>query len=91
MTLAFPNPSRSFDEIRNAVHFVGHDGMFQIRFFIEAGALTKPDAAGREAGALEAKCLAAFDALRTSIYDVARKTYSQHRRDSYTLTAADFR
>mgnify|MGYP001171399723 FL=1 len=91
MTLAFPNPSRSFDDVRNAVRFMGHDGMFQIRFFIEAGALTKSDAAKREAGALEAKCLAAFDALRTSIYDVAREAYSHGRRDSYTLTAADFR
>ncbi|QDC02772.1 DUF1488 domain-containing protein [Mesorhizobium sp. 8] len=88
MTLAFPNPSRSFDEARNAVRFVGHDGMFQIRFFIEADALAKPDTK-REAGALEAKCLSAFDALRTSIYDVARKAYSHGRRDSYTLTAAD--
>src|SRR5690606_2600248 len=69
MTLAFPNPSRSFDEVRNAVLFMGHDGMFQIRFFIEAGALTRSDAAKRQAGTLEAKCLSAFDALRTSIYE----------------------
>ena len=91
MTLAFPNPSRSFDEVRNAVRFMGHDGMFQIRFFIEAGALTKSGGAIRETGSLEAKCLTAFDALRTSIYDVARKAYSHGRRDSYTLTSADFR
>jgi hypothetical protein len=91
MTLAFPNPSRSFDEARNAVRFVGHDGMFQIRFFVEAGALTKSDTAVREAGTLEAKCLSAFDALRTSIQDVAREAYSHARHDSYTLTAADFR
>lgn len=91
MTLAFPNPSRSFDEARNAVRFIGHDGMFQIRFFIEAGALTKSHIAIRNTGTLEAKCLSAFDALRTSIQDVARKAYSHGRRDSYTLTAADFR
>ncbi|MDG4903504.1 MULTISPECIES: DUF1488 domain-containing protein [unclassified Mesorhizobium] len=91
MTLAFPNPSRSFDETRIAVRFMGHDGMFQIRFFIEAGVLTKSHIAKGEAGALEAKCLSAFDALRTSIYDVAREAYSHDRRDSYTLTVADFR
>ena len=28
MTLNFPNPSRSFDEKRNAVRFSGYDGMF---------------------------------------------------------------
>jgi Protein of unknown function (DUF1488) len=91
MTLAFPNPTRSFDETRNAVRFVGHDGMFQIRFFVEADVLTKSHSAKREAAALEVKCLSAFDALRTSIYDVARKAYSHDRRDSYTLTAANFR
>jgi len=91
MTLAFPNPSRSFDEARNAVRFIGHDGMFQISFFVEAGALSKSDGAMRAPGATEAKCLSAFDALRTSIHEVARKAYSHRRRDSYTLTAADFR
>lgn len=93
MTLAFPNPSRSFDGVRNAVRFMGHDGMFQIRFFVEAGALTKSDAAKREAGTLEAKCLSAFDALRMSIY--ARGLFARPPRflhaDCSTLTAADFR
>lgn len=91
MTLAFPNPSRSFDEARNAVRFTGHDGMFEIRFFVEADALTQSDGALRGAGESETKYLSAFDALRTSIQDVARKAYSHGRRDSYTLTAADFR
>ena len=39
MTLNFPNPSRSFDEKRNAVGFVGYVGVFEIRFFVEADAL----------------------------------------------------
>ena len=37
MTLDFPNRSRSFDEARNAVRFIGHDGMFEVPFFVEAG------------------------------------------------------
>ena len=40
MSLAFPNPSRSFDEVRNAVRFIGHDGMFEVPFFVEADALS---------------------------------------------------
>ncbi len=32
MTLEFLNPSRSFDKVRNAIHFIGHDGMFEVRF-----------------------------------------------------------
>ena len=91
MALAFPNPSRSFDETRNAVRFIGHDGMFEVRFFIEADALSKSETALRRAGTLEAKCLSAFDVLRTSIHDIARKAYARGRQSSYTLTAADFR
>lgn len=43
MTLAFPNSSCSFDETRNAVRFSGYDGMFEVPFFVESGALTKSD------------------------------------------------
>lgn len=91
MTLEFPNRSRSFDEVRNAVRFVGHDGMFEVRFFIEADALTKSEPDLRDMEMVEMKSLSAFDALRASIHDVARRAYSSNRRDSYTLTAADFR
>ena len=84
MSLTFPNLSRSFDEVRGAVRFTGYDGMFEVRFLVEAGAL------GQKAVA-EKSCLAAFDAARTSIQDVARETYSHGKRNVYVLTAADFR
>ena len=88
MTLDFPNPSRSFDEARNAVRFIGHDGMFEVPFFIEADALASTGAKGGEA---EAACLAAFDAARRSIHDTARKLYSRGRQTSYVIRAADRR
>jgi len=89
MMLAFPNPSRSFDEVRNAVCFFGHDGVFEIRFFVEAAALA---ARGSQTLRMsEAKCLSAFDTLCTTIHDVAREAYSHDRQSSYTLTASDFR
>ncbi|WP_192254371.1 DUF1488 domain-containing protein [Mesorhizobium silamurunense] len=91
MTLAFPNPSRSFDETRNAVCFIGHDGMFKIRFFVEAEALARSGIALGGKGSAETTYLSAFDALRTSIQDVASKAYARDRRESYTLTTADFR
>ncbi|WP_373414750.1 DUF1488 domain-containing protein [Ensifer aridi] len=91
MTLLFPNASRSLDEKRNAVRFIGHDGMFEVRFFVEAEALVIADAESDRSEISESKLLSAFDALRLSIYDVARKAYSSGRRHSYTLTAADFR
>ena len=88
MTLDFPNPSRSFDETRNAVRFIGHDGMFEVPFFIEADALASTVTKG---GGVEATCLVAFDAARRSIHDVARKLYSRGRQTSYLITAADIR
>ena len=91
MTLAFPNLSRSFDEARNAVRFIGHDGMFEVPFFIEAGALARAEAGIGKTKPSEAECLRAFDAVRGSIHDIARKAYWHGRRTSYTLTAADFR
>ena len=87
MTLEFPNRSRSFDETRNAVRFIGHDGMFEVPFFVEAAAL----AGSGSAKPSETDFLEAFDAARGSIHDVAREAYSHGRRTSYTLTAADFR
>ena len=91
MTLAFLNPSRSFDEAKKAVRFIGHDGMFEVRFFVEAGALAKAGASAGRIQLSESECLTAFDAARKSIYDVAREAYSRGRRTYYTLTAADFR
>ena len=90
MTLAFPNPARSFDEVRNAVLFFGQDGVSEIRFFVEASALAISGTALPISGISEAKCLSVFDAARTSILEVAREAYSHGRRNYYTLTAADF-
>lgn len=87
MTLLLPNPSRSVDEKRNAVRYIG--SMFEVRFFVEAEALVMADAELGRSEISESKLLSAFDALRLSIYKAARKAYSSGR-DSYTLTAADF-
>lgn len=84
MTLTFPNASRSYDEAGQRVRFIGHDGMFEVPFFVETDALST-------AASGEADYLAAFDAWRSTIHDVAREIYGNARRTVYTLTAADFR
>jgi Protein of unknown function (DUF1488) len=89
MTLNFPNPTRSFDEKRNAVGFVGHVGVFEIRFFVEASALGGDASPAGEVA--EATCLSTFDRLRANIHDAARQAYSHKRLSSYTLSAADLR
>lgn len=84
MTLEFPNRSRSYDETRRRVRFTGHDGMFEVPFSVETGAL-------RAAADGEAHYLAAFDAARATIHEVAREIYGNTRRTLYVLTVADFR
>jgi hypothetical protein len=85
MTLNFPNKSRSFDEVKQTVRFQGYDGMFEVRFLVEAAALMKG------AKAVEADCLNAFDRARSTIQDVAVKHYAKTRRSNYLLTAADLK
>ncbi|MBP1857204.1 DUF1488 family protein [Rhizobium herbae] len=87
MALTFPNTSRSYDETARRVRFLGHDGMFEVKFFVEIGALSKIVSRAPS----EADCLAAFDAARSSVQDIARKAYSRDRRDSYVLTEAHFK
>lgn len=89
MTLTFPNRARSYDEARNAVRFTGYDGMFEVRFFIEANALAAIDAGSRGMRSVEAACLAAFDVSRKTICDVAQKAYSRGRKPFYILTVTD--
>lgn len=89
MTLNFPNPSRSYDEKRNAVRFSGYDGMFEIMFYVSATALTKPKSPWRGAVTAEASNLMAFDAARAAVYDAARKVYVGKGQPIYTITADD--
>ena len=89
MTLAFPNLSRDYDEVRRGVRFSGHDGMFEISFLVEAAVLSKHQPL--QAPLSEQQYLSAFDAMRASIQDVASEMYSGHRRHSNTLTPAEFR
>ncbi len=89
MTLAFPNPSRNYDETRRGLRFSGHDGMFEITFLVEAAVLAKHQPSPKPLS--EQQYLSVFDAMRTSILDVAREVYSSHHRHANTLSAADFR
>ena len=86
VTLSFPNPIRRFDKIRNAVHFIGYDGLFEVSFFIEAGALSK----SVRGEISQTECLTAFDAACDLIHDAARKVYSRKGGTSYMLTTTDF-
>lgn len=89
MALQFLNQSRSFDQSRSRVRFLGHDGTFEIRFLVEADALLKlnPEVCHEE-GSL----LCTFDAARTQIQDIAAAIYKRNRDHTtvYVLAADDF-
>ncbi|CAK7255794.1 MULTISPECIES: DUF1488 family protein [unclassified Shinella] len=82
MSLSFPNPSRSYEEAGKRVRFIGHNGVFEIPFFVAADLLS---AATSEAGYLKA-----FDAARVAINTAALRAYSAARKPVYVLTRADF-
>ena len=87
MSLIFPNPSRSFDSTRDAVHFWGYDSAIECSFFVTRGAL-KRLAPGLSSD--DPDLLTAFDTNRERICRAATKVYSRGRRGSYELDASDF-
>lgn len=82
MTLSFPNPSRNFDDIEDGVRFVGYDGMISVPFLIQKSALEGLGIVSQT----EESLLATFDASRTTIYNAARKMYSNGKQTSYRIT-----
>ena len=85
--LKFPNASRSYDPTRHCVRFWGHDGAWEVSFFVAEDALLKltPSAA-----AGEASLLGAFDQNRERIVRTALKVYKGRRKGSYELSGSDF-
>jgi hypothetical protein len=80
--LAFVNPSTSFDGVRRAVRFWGHDGAFEIAFLVTRDALGSlrpgmPDD--------EANCLAVFDANRPTIHAAALRAYGIGKKSGLVI------
>ncbi|TCR74843.1 DUF1488 domain-containing protein [Rhizobium sp. BK376] len=88
MTITFPNSARSFDEAAKRVRFLGYDGMFEIRFLVEADALRMEPT---QSNPSERDYLAAFDRIRTRILEVAVRVYASKRKNLIVLGPADFR
>lgn len=88
MSLTFPNLSRSYDAAGKRIRFLGHDGMVQISFSVAIDVISKKTAEPADA---ETDYLAAFDAVRSLVHDMARNAYSRGRKNMYALTSADFK
>lgn len=85
MALSFPNTARTYDEAHSRVRFLGHDGMFEIRFYVLAEVL----AGGlSQRTASEGDYLASFDSLRSRILEAAQRAYKS-RPDKTIILALD--
>lgn len=87
MSIAFPNAARSYDETKQRVRFLGHDGMFEVKFFVAVEALV---ADRQQRNVSEREYLAAFDSMRAKILEVAKRVYSSRRKDTVMLNTTDF-
>jgi hypothetical protein len=87
MALSFPNSARSYDEAHARVRFVGHDGMFEVRFYVLAEVLAG-ELPQRTLG--ESDYLASFDALRSRILTAAKSAYTSRPDNAITLTLDHF-
>jgi len=87
MTVSFPNAARSYDGAKQRIRFLGHDGMFEVKFFLNIEAL----GLGRPFRDLsEADYLKAFDAMRAKILKVAERLYKSRGGSAVNLELADF-
>jgi hypothetical protein len=80
--LSFPNQSRSYNVATDRISFWGHDGAVEIPFFLQMATLFRlyPKTSNTEAA-----ILAAFDAGRDRICELAGKAYGRGRRSFYVL------
>jgi hypothetical protein len=88
MAINFPNPSRSYDSTRKAVHFWGHDQAMETSFYISVDALHRlMPGAGHDESAL----LAAFDRNCPRIREAAARLYGSGKKGgSYDLHPSHF-
>ena len=91
MKLSFPNPSRSYDAVKNRVRFWGYDRTIEVSFFVEVDALLRlcPGMSGAEK-----EFLKAFDSVLDRIHKAANKAYVEGGKGkgsyAYVLAASDF-
>lgn len=83
MSIAFPNPSRSYDASRHGVYFWGYDNSREIAFIVEEAMLSR---LSPTMGAGEQAALVAFDRHREGILARAKTLYSGGPQNLYTIS-----
>ncbi|WP_313291966.1 DUF1488 family protein [Rhizobium rhizoryzae] len=84
MSLSFANRTRTYDERRGVIRFVGHDGLKQIVFLLSVRLFDQDSSALilREQG-----YLMAFDQCHSRILEIARTLYQQNNRSMIEMDA----
>lgn len=85
MSLSFANRTRTYDERRGVIRFVGHDGLKQIVFHLSVGLFDQDGSAKK---LLEQGYLMAFDRCRSRILEIAQALYRQKNRSMIELDAS---
>lgn len=84
MSLSFANRTRTYDERRGVIRFVGHDGLKQIVFLLSVGLFEQDSSASslREQG-----YLMAFDRCHSRILEIAHALYKKNNRSMIEMDA----
>ena len=84
--LTFPNAARSFDDVRGRIRFLGHDGMFEVKIFVDADVVLR-GVPGTNRN--EHELLAAFDRMLDRVHAIAKRLYKSNARSSIMIGRAD--
>lgn len=84
MSLSFANRTRTYDERRGVIRFVGHDGLKQVVFLLSVGLFEQDSSASslREQG-----YLMAFDRCHSRILEIAQALYRKKNRSMIEMDA----
>ncbi|MCZ8158472.1 MAG: DUF1488 family protein [Rhizobiaceae bacterium] len=84
MSLSFANRTRTYDERRGVIRFVGHDGLKQVVFLLSVG-LFEQDSS--HSSLREQGYLMAFDRCHSRILEIAQALYRKKNRSMIEMDA----
>lgn len=84
MSISFANRTRTYDERRGVIRFVGHDGLKQIVFLLSVALFEQDSSTSRPR---EQGYLIAFDRYHSRIVEIARVLYQKNNRSMIEMDA----
>lgn len=84
MSLYFANRTRTYDDRRGVIRFVGYDGLKQIVFLLSVGLFEQDSSTSRPR---EQGYLMAFDRYYSRILEIARALYQKNNRPMIEMDA----